>query len=508
MLPSVQNADKDVASKAFSNRQHITGRIVREMNPLANDTDECMEATIDFWDAGEPDAPSKPTASNAISKTKNVHQSSDDDELNLICEVASDSEMRSTSALIASTSSLVSSASTSASSFYPAFNSTNISNNSAKNSNNNRLPAIGLRSKSGSSMNYNLSNNNNSSNNATKSQRSNGLLKDENDSTSTTSIVCEDANDKKLGKAIVRSVHAGNVIISEPFRNIFQPASTIANMHKSAKTTPTPIKIDDLYSELAEKTGQLDIANRKITEKDQQIKTLQKRINALEKNSQHQQEIIEVIRDEAISESDKVRKMAKERSELLLKNASLIHQCNTSYIILFVAETAALIYILMKQFLFWMDYEKREWSLERERLSIELNDVTRELDLQRMLLNGESISEIVQQWESKVFDLEGMIADRDAAIRAQQQRIGELKQVGWRGGAESSSNESISSRKAVNYNYGGNAPAGSTHLKTPTNQKYAQFLRSLSSTIGLSHSDTINLAECLKRQDIKNSPIS
>lgn len=50
-----------------------------------------------------------------------------------------------------------------------------------------------------------------------------------------------------------------------------------------------------------------------------------------------------------------------------------------------------------KSEIFSLEYEKREWSIERERLSMELNDVTRELDLQKMLLNGESISEIVQR---------------------------------------------------------------------------------------------------------------
>lgn len=44
-----------------------------------------------------------------------------------------------------------------------------------------------------------------------------------------------------------------------------------------------------------------------------------------------------------------------------------------------------------------IEFEKREWSIERERLSMDLDDVTRELELQKMILNGESISEIVQR---------------------------------------------------------------------------------------------------------------
>lgn len=50
-----------------------------------------------------------------------------------------------------------------------------------------------------------------------------------------------------------------------------------------------------------------------------------------------------------------------------------------------------------------IEFEKREWSIERERLSMDLDDVTRELELQKMILNGENISEIVQRVRRKNF---------------------------------------------------------------------------------------------------------
>uniref|UniRef100_A0A914S9I0 Uncharacterized protein n=1 Tax=Parascaris equorum TaxID=6256 RepID=A0A914S9I0_PAREQ len=170
------------------------------------------------------------------------------------------------------------------------------------------------------------------------------------------------------------------------------------------------------------KNRQLNVTNARLSEKEQEISKLQERIKLLEKNNQRQQQVIEMTR-----------------------------------------------LVFYKSQIFPLEYEKREWSIERERLSMELNDVTRELDLQKMLLNGESISEIVQrvadnydlQWEVKVFELEGMVADRDAAIRAQQQRIGELKQAATRGGGELSSNESIISQQAATKT----DPATLAHLK-------------------------------------------
>uniref|UniRef100_A0A914ZKQ4 GRIP domain-containing protein n=1 Tax=Parascaris univalens TaxID=6257 RepID=A0A914ZKQ4_PARUN len=133
---------------------------------------------------------------------------------------------------------------------------------------------------------------------------------------------------------------------------------------------------------------------------------------------------------------------------------------------------------------------------------MELNDVTRELDLQKMLLNGESISEIVQRWEVKVFELEGMVADRDAAIRAQQQRIGELKQAATRGGGELSSNESIISQQAATKT----DPATLAHLKriihqcsrSPTDEQYAQLVKFICDVLHLPSDDSLVLMEQLK----------
>ncbi|VDM25328.1 unnamed protein product [Toxocara canis] len=313
-------------------------------------------------------------------------------------------------------------------------------------------------------------------------------------------VLCQDTKNMKASNAGLVS-KCSNIAAEIPFHQILQTASTISSPDKLKRLhrenaalrrhlieansyadtveieneqnfTTMSNKIDDLYDTLDEKNRLLNIANLRLKEKEQEISKLQERISALEKNNQRQQQVIEVTREEANREKEKFREAAKERAELLLRNASLFHQ-------------------------------KREWSIERERLSMELNDVTRELDLQKMLLNGESISEIVQRWESKVFDLEDMVADRDAAIRAQQQRIGELKQMGVRGSGEMSSSESLSSQKAVLRA----DSAALAHLKrillqylaNPTEEQYAQLLQSISSVLHLSSEDNFALVEHMKR---------
>lgn len=134
-------------------------------------------------------------------------------------------------------------------------------------------------------------------------------------------------------------------------------------------------------------------------EKCVELKQLMERISELETKNKEQIAIIAKLREENVQQRISLTEGNRERENLLIRNASLCHQ---------------------------LEYEKREWSIEREQLAMQLDDVTRELELQKMLLNSESISEIVQRWENKVFDLKGMVYDRDRAIRAQQQRISEL----------------------------------------------------------------------------------
>ncbi|VDD97895.1 unnamed protein product [Enterobius vermicularis] len=132
---------------------------------------------------------------------------------------------------------------------------------------------------------------------------------------------------------------------------------------------------------------------------EENVLRLMRRVAELEAKNEEQRKTITKLKEDNLNQRLAVTDGSKERENLLIRNASLCHQ---------------------------LEYEKREWSIEREQLAMQLDDVTRELELQKMLLNSESISQIVQRWEDKVFDLQGMIYDRDRAIRAQQQRISEL----------------------------------------------------------------------------------
>ncbi|KHN78756.1 hypothetical protein Tcan_03370 [Toxocara canis] len=366
-------------------------------NAISSDTsDEYIEATINFSDA-ELDASSQRTLSNHSAEGGICHRSSDN-ESNLVCEMASGSELRSTSAPLASTSSLMSSASTSASSFYPAF-SPDVNNSSTKNLRNDKLSAFDVyfAKEAPSSYGAKTEAQQDDSRNPRRAEEGTRALiemsaaqrQSGSDLRNEFPVLCQDTKNMKASNAGLVS-KCSNIAAEIPFHQILQTASTISSPDKLKRLhrenaalrrhlieansyadtveieneqnfTTMSNKIDDLYDTLDEKNRLLNIANLRLKEKEQEISKLQERISALEKNNQRQQQVIEVTREEANREKEKFREAAKERAELLLRNASLFHQ-----------------------------------------------------------------------WESKVFDLEDMVADRDAAIRAQQQRIGELKQMGGR----------------------------------------------------------------------------
>uniref|UniRef100_A0A0R3RGE2 GRIP domain-containing protein n=1 Tax=Elaeophora elaphi TaxID=1147741 RepID=A0A0R3RGE2_9BILA len=167
------------------------------------------------------------------------------------------------------------------------------------------------------------------------------------------------------------------------------------------RNTVAKSQLNELYDIIEKKDRQLRIAQNGLNEKDLKIGRLHDKIRALEHNCGRLQSVIESVSDESDQNQVKLQGIIHERDGLLVRNASLSRQ---------------------------IEFEKREWSIERERLSMDLDDVTRELEVQKLILNGENISEIVQRWQAKVFELEGMIADRDRAIRAQQVRISKLKQ--------------------------------------------------------------------------------
>ncbi|MCP9266323.1 hypothetical protein DINM_021852 [Dirofilaria immitis] len=165
------------------------------------------------------------------------------------------------------------------------------------------------------------------------------------------------------------------------------------------------LRISDKYK----KDKQLRVVRNGLNEKDLEIGKLCDKIRALEYNCGRLQAVIESVGDESDQNQIKLHEIINERDGLLVRNASLSRQ---------------------------IEFEKREWSIERERLSMDLDDVTRNLNYKndfkwRKYLRNCSTSEKDFQyigWQTKVFELEGMIADRDRAIRAQQVRISKLKQ--------------------------------------------------------------------------------
>ncbi|KAK6109937.1 GRIP domain family protein [Brugia pahangi] len=178
-------------------------------------------------------------------------------------------------------------------------------------------------------------------------------------------------------------------------------SSSLRLSDKYKKYTSAKSRLNELCEIIEKKDKQLRLVRNGLNEKDLEIGKLHDRIRALEYNCGRLQSVIESVGDESDQNQIKLNEIINERDGLLVRNASLSRQ---------------------------IEFEKREWSIERERLSMDLDDVTRELELQKMILNGESISEIVQRWQTKVFELEGMITDRDHAIRAQEARISKLKQ--------------------------------------------------------------------------------
>ncbi|KAM3726846.1 Uncharacterized protein ACO02O_03553 [Dirofilaria immitis] len=202
-----------------------------------------------------------------------------------------------------------------------------------------------------------------------------------------------------IGNGMEMNAKYAKIEQSEGIRS--DQSSTLRISDKYKKYTAIKRRLSELCGIIEEKDKQLRVVRNGLNEKDLEIGKLCDKIRALEYNCGRLQAVIESVGDESDQNQIKLHEIINERDGLLVRNASLSRQ---------------------------IEFEKREWSIERERLSMDLDDVTRELELQKMILNGENISEIVQRWQTKVFELEGMIADRDRAIRAQQVRISKLKQ--------------------------------------------------------------------------------
>uniref|UniRef100_A0A914ZH25 Uncharacterized protein n=1 Tax=Parascaris univalens TaxID=6257 RepID=A0A914ZH25_PARUN len=328
-------------------------------NVVSSDTsDEYIEATIDFSDAGV-DTSSQRTISNR-STEGGIHTRSSDDGSSVLGEGVEGGELRIISGPIASTSSLVSSASTSASSFYPAFN-TGVSSDSIRDvhSRNDKLPSLDACQKGGQvekpGVKLTASAQDDLRNRRRAQQKiptifeiSAAQRNGDRNITSEFSALWQDQNNKNTGNVLGKEVpcnqspqatlsstnpqnaklkilHKENAALRRHLDEANNYVDTVEIENEQNFTTMSN-KIDELYDALDEKNRQLNVTNARLSEKEQEISKLQERIKLLEKNNQRQQQVIEMTRDEASRGKEKLREAVKERAELLLRNASLFHQ--------------------------------------------------------------------------------------------------------------------------------------------------------------------------------------
>ncbi|VDN57069.1 unnamed protein product [Dracunculus medinensis] len=222
--------------------------------------------------------------------------------------------------------------------------------------------------------------------------------------------------------------------------------------------------VDEACQLIDTKNKQLSIAFQEIFNKNTLLDEYKNRISNLEKLCENYR--IASEKGDRVG-FDKINELSAERDELLLRNASLKHQ---------------------------IEYERREWSIERERLSLELDDVTKELELQKVILNGKPVSEILNSWETKVFELQEEIADRDAAIRAQQMRISNLK--------ESLDNKNFDKSPPI-INHQILKSTILQFLKSSDQQRMFQSLRKLADLLNLTKDEQIQLHEFISINKIK-----
>ncbi|KIH43921.1 hypothetical protein ANCDUO_26066 [Ancylostoma duodenale] len=167
------------------------------------------------------------------------------------------------------------------------------------------------------------------------------------------------------------------------------------------------------YTELSSEISELC---ELVEKKDNEIKALKEKLadmnKALEKNSevaeqqkqtaQRQAEIIESLRDELDSEKEKSALLARDKEKIQEELNGLKKTVET---------------------------EKGDALAKDVLLSIELEDMQRELEKQKEILASTSIAQIVNKWERRVLSLENEIRERDILIHTQQSVINDLKRT-------------------------------------------------------------------------------
>ncbi|KJH41182.1 hypothetical protein DICVIV_12841 [Dictyocaulus viviparus] len=159
-------------------------------------------------------------------------------------------------------------------------------------------------------------------------------------------------------------------------------------------------EITELCELVLKKDNELQSFKERISEINRLIEKKNAIAEQQKQTVQRQTEVIESLRDELDCE--------KERSAQLIKEKNVLQEELKS-----VKKT--------------VEIEKDDALAKHILLSIEIEDMQRELEKQKEILAGTSIAQIVDRWERRVLNLENEIRERDVLIHTQQSLINDLR---------------------------------------------------------------------------------
>uniref|UniRef100_A0A1I7XNM5 GRIP domain-containing protein n=1 Tax=Heterorhabditis bacteriophora TaxID=37862 RepID=A0A1I7XNM5_HETBA len=189
-------------------------------------------------------------------------------------------------------------------------------------------------------------------------------------------------------------------------------------------------EIDELCTLVEKKDNEITVLKDKIQEQTRTNIKLTDQVEQKNTNNQRQAEVIENIRTELDNEREKVRDLVKEKEKIQLEFNKMREKIET---------------------------DKGDSLAKNVLLSIEIEDMQRELEKQKEILASTSIAQIVDRWERRVLDLENEVREREVIIHTQQCILNELRRLPPR---ESSSVTSVSGI----FNSGGSS-SDSFHMK-------------------------------------------
>uniref|UniRef100_A0A914VFE3 GRIP domain-containing protein n=1 Tax=Plectus sambesii TaxID=2011161 RepID=A0A914VFE3_9BILA len=198
-----------------------------------------------------------------------------------------------------------------------------------------------------------------------------------------------------------QALHIENLVLKKQLYQAQDYADTV-DIAAEQQMTTLANQVDDLAHELDDRHRDLNVMNKELTEKEIEVDRNIQRVKTLEAANSRQQEVIENLREELDSEKERCLEAMTERDEVLLRNASLSHE---------------------------MELVKSESVVEHDRISAELDTVSRELQVQKKLLEGENTLDIIDKLQRKTSELEDTVKERDTTIRLQQQRLVDMKRT-------------------------------------------------------------------------------